>query len=503
MVARKSRRLGAGMAVALAVSLAAAGCGSGSDGDGEAAATGGTLRAAFAGGSSETLNYLQGPNAVDYVRAKLVNAPLCELNPDAADGVDYGVVSAIDISDDLSTYTLTVRDDVTFTDGSALTSADVLYSLKAPTLLEGLPFTQLVAGGFDLDQATTPDDTTVVLPTLSPIADGRDLICQSMLAIQDGTTEFTVDTPSSGPFRLTAFEAGQSSTLVRNDSYYGQAPSLDSIELITISDGTARLNALQQGQVDYISGLTPTQAQTLDGVDGTTVTTSELPYASKLSFTMNMSSEKLFQDERVREAFKLAINRDQIVENVYGGLAYVGNDVPGLGFASYDDDLEQREYDPEQAEELLKEAGADGMEVELTAGPELTGMVETATLIVEDLNAIGVKASLNELASGELFADYAAYAQLPFAAGYTPPATFEPNWTPGTFSDIDALVATARSATSEQDRTEASHQAQELIWEEGNTIIPVFVPTISASADGVSGVEELQFPDLSQATVSE
>lgn len=468
---------------------------------GDAPAEGGTLRAAFFGGSAETLNYLQGPTALDYVRARLVHAPLCEIDPAAPDGIIYGVVSAIEYSDDLSAYTLTVRDDVAFTDGAALTSADVLYSLRAPALLEGLPFTQLVTRSFDLEAATTPDDLTVVVPTLAPIADGRELICQSLLAIQDGTTEFTTDTPSSGPFVLTAFAPGESTRLERNPDYYGDAPSLEAIELVSVADGTARVNALEQGQVDYISGITPAEAQGLDGADGITVTASELPFASYLQFTMNMA-EPPFDDVRVREAFRLAVDRERIVEVVYFGRAYVGNDVPGLGFPAYDPDLEQRSQDLDRARSLLEEAGATGVSVELTVGPEVAGMVETGTLLVEDLQAIGVDASLQELPAGQLFADFPAYLALPFRAGYTPPAPFEPNYQPGTFADIDALVLAARSAPTAEERSAASHEAQQLLWAEGNQIGPVYVPSISAARAGVSGIREVQFPDLTYATTA-
>ncbi|WP_285621771.1 ABC transporter substrate-binding protein [Kineosporia sp. NBRC 101677] len=507
-MATRSRALGAGVAAVLAVGLVA-GCG-GESSEAEGAEAGaksaGTLRAAFAGGASETLNYLQGPTALDYVRAKLVHAPLCELDAEAENGVSYGVLENIEVSDDLGEYTLKVRGGVKFTDGSDLTSKDVLYSLQAPALLQGLPFTQLVSRGFDLKKASAPDASTVVLPTLSPIADGRDLICQSMLAIKDGTKEFTPETPSSGPFSITAFEPGRSTTLERSDSYYGQAPTLDAIELVSIADPTARVNALQQGQVDYISGIAPAQAKTLESADGVTVTSSELPYASYLQFSMNPQAEP-FSDVKVRQAFKLAVDRERIVENVYFGRAFVGNDVPGLGFPNYDTELEQRAHDPEKAKELLAEAeaeaGAEGIEVELTAGPEMPGMLETATLIVEDLKAVGVKATLKELPAGQLFADYPAYQKLPFKAGYNPPATFEPNHVPGAFPEVDALVAQARSATSPEARLQASHEAQKLLWEEGNQIGAVFVPSISAARNGVSGVRELQFPDLSQAIVSE
>lgn len=490
-----------GLAAAAGIALIAlAGCAAAEPQDEGGSSNGGTLRAAFVGGSTETLNYFQGPTALDYVRARLVHAPLCELDPGAADGVDYGVVESIDVSDDLSEYTLHVRDGVSFTDGAELTSADVLYSLRAPVQLEGLPFTMLVARSFDLEAATTPDESTVVLPATAPIADGRELICQSMLAIQDGTVEFAPDTPSSGPFTIAEFEPGQSTLLERNPDYYGQAPSSSEIELVSIPDGTARVNALRQGQVDYVSGLTPAQAQTLDGAAGLTVATSEPPYVSYMPFTMNVAAPG-FDDERVREAFKLAIDRQRILDNVYYGLGYLGNDIPALGFPNYDTAITQREHDPERAGELLEDAGASGMSVELTAGPELPGMVETATLIVEDLRGIGVDATLRELPAGQLFADYPAWQALPFRSGYNPPAMFESNHTPGAFPEIDALVQSARSAGTAEERTASSHEAQRLLWEEGDQLAPVFVPNISAASDEVSGVRELQFPDLSQATI--
>ncbi len=471
-----------------------------SDGAGDGAVDG-TLRAAFAGGSTETLNYLQGPTALDYVRARLVHAPLCELAPGTADGVAYGVVESIDISSDRSTYTLHVRKGISFTDGSPLTSADVLYSLRAPVTLKGLPFTMLVARNFTLDAATTPDPSTVVLPTAQPIADGREVICQSMLAIKDGTTTFTPQTPSSGPFTISAFEPGQSTLLERNPGYYGKAPAVKQIELVSIADATARVNALRQGQVDYVSGLTPALAQSLKGEQGLRVTTSKAPYVSYMHFTMNTAVAP-FNDPRVREAFKLAVNRQRILDTVYYGLGEIGNDLPALGFATYDAAIPQRPYDPEKARQLLAEAGAAGMSVDLTVGPELPGMVETATLIAQDLKAVGVNVRLRELPAGQLFADYQAWLALPFKAGYTPPALFESNYVPGTFTDVDALVQTARSAPTPEERLAASHGAQQMLWQQGNQLAPVFVPNISAADDTVSGVRELQFPDLSQAVLN-
>ena len=112
-------------------------------------------------------------------------------------------------------------------------------------------------------------------------------------------------------------------------------------------------------------------------------------------------------------------------------------------------------------------------------------------------------ATLRELPAGQLFADYPAWQALPFRSGYNPPAMFESNHTPGAFPEIDALVQTARSAGTPEERLTASHEAQRLLWEEGYELAPVFVPNISAARDGVTGVRELQFPDLSQVVLTD
>ncbi|MDT5025542.1 MAG: peptide/nickel transport system substrate-binding protein, partial [Micromonosporaceae bacterium] len=156
--------------------------------------TGGTLRAAFAGGgAAETLNFLMGPTGLDYVRARCLHGALGVLDPSAEHGVRYGVLERIDVSDDLSTYTVKVRPGVKFTDGSTLTARDVLYSLTAPTTLGSLPFLKPPSQNFDLAKARVSDDLTLELPTLRPIADGRLILCQSTLAFKDGTKQFTKD----------------------------------------------------------------------------------------------------------------------------------------------------------------------------------------------------------------------------------------------------------------------------------------------------------------------
>lgn len=269
---------------------------------------GGTLRAAFTGGgAAETLNFLTGPTALDSVRARAIHGRLGTLDPSAPGGVRYGVLEGIDISDDLRTYTLRLRKGVTFTDGSTLTARDVLHSLNAPVALGALPYLKPPARNFDLTAAHVADEVTLVLPARQPIADGRLVLCQSTLVIKDGTTSFTPEMPTCGPFRLTEFAPGQGSTLVRHDGFYGLAlgggPYLDSLELRSIPDSNARVNALTGGQLDFVGDVSPVTARTLEARDRFAVSTGQLPHATSFGFMMNLA-HKPFDDVRVRQAFK-------------------------------------------------------------------------------------------------------------------------------------------------------------------------------------------------------
>jgi len=104
-----------------------------------------------------------------------MHGALGALDHSRPDGVRYGVLEGIDVSDDLSSYPLWLRPGVTFTDGTPLTARDVLYSLNAPVTLGALPFLLTPAKNVDLAGVTVRDDLTLVLPTNRPIADGRPL----------------------------------------------------------------------------------------------------------------------------------------------------------------------------------------------------------------------------------------------------------------------------------------------------------------------------------------
>ena len=97
-------------------------------------------------------------------------------------------------------------------------------------------------------------------------------------------------------------------------------------------------------------------------------------------FTMR-TDQKPFDDVRVRQAFRLIVNRKEMLDQVFGGQGQVGNDVFSILDKSYPKDLPQREQDIDQAKSLLKAAGAENLTVDLVTTPNAPGMVQAAQVL--------------------------------------------------------------------------------------------------------------------------
>lgn len=480
-------------------------CGKGSTTTSSAAGPprrGGTLRAAFVGGgASETLNVFRSGTSMDFVRARALHASLGDLDPSAPGGVRYHVLDGIDLAPDLSHYVLKVRAGQRFSDGSPLTARDVAYSLNLAATTAPIGSLAVFAADFDVAGMRVEGDT-VVLPTKRPVADGATILCMGTnFVFKDGTKEFTQAMPTSGPFRLAEFDPGRGARLARNDAFAGTGgPYLDGLELLSIPDSEARLNALRGKQVDYVHDLSPVQARTAQADQGIRVVEAALPSVTSLYFQLNMAKPP-FDDPRVRMAFRLAVNRKAILDTVLFGRGKVGNDLLSLGYPDYAGDLPQRAHDPGKAKTLLREANATGLSVTLTTGPETPGMVEAATLYAEHLKEIGVSVTLNEKPAGQLYADFKAYSALPFAGGYasaTPPMVIYQiiyqGGNPFGFGwnrpDVDTMVLEARGAREPELARRKATAVQRMLADEGNTVIPVFKPSVSGQAANLIGVEK-------------
>ena len=153
------------------------------------------------------------------------------------------------------------------------------------------------------------------------------------------------------------------------------------------SDPTAQVNALLGGQIDAMTDLPPSQVKVLQARSvGALVskTGGWLPICMAIDMPP-------FDDVRVRQAMRLIVDRPGMLEQVFSGYGFVGNDLYAPFDPGYDKSLPQRHQDIAQAKSLLKAAGHANLSVDLHTTDGAAGMVDTATVFANQASAAGVK----------------------------------------------------------------------------------------------------------------
>jgi peptide/nickel transport system substrate-binding protein len=270
-----------------------------------------------------------------------------------------GLAEEVSDSPDHLVYTIRLRKDARWEDGTPVTSADVVFTLttlldpKAPALTRRALF-----DGFVKAEAVDARTARVVfnLPLLSAAA----------WAGGDVATHPRNRNPlANGPYRLGSWEAGRTLTLVRNTQYFGEKPAPEQVIFRVVPETAPAFAALGTGDLDEMR-LTAAQKKELDAKAGTVgvsrvVTFDELSY---IYFGWN-NRLSVFADRRVRRALTMLVDRESIGRNLYGGLAKLANGPLPPAHWAWDSSITPWPYDPKAAEALLDEAGfrkgPDGM----------------------------------------------------------------------------------------------------------------------------------------------
>ncbi len=293
---------------------------------------------------------------------------------------------------DPQTWVFTLRPDVKFHDGTPLTSADVKATLDRITQQKG-PIQPLWG---TLDTVETPDPLTARMKFKAPI--GTVLASAALMHILPAAKlnqdSFYTKPIGSGPFKVTEFKPDDSLTLEANTSYWGGAPGLQTLIFRIIPEVTARLTAVETGEIDLTWTIPPDQLPKLKQNQNLTV-------APSLSYTyyfvwMN-SARAPFMDKRVRQAMLYAVDVDSMVKNLLSGIGTRSQaPIPAsvFGFAPQT----PYAYDPAKAKQLLADAGyKQGPEIDMhwtiTGGPQIQAIADT---LVSYWNAVGVKVKSNQ-----------------------------------------------------------------------------------------------------------
>ena len=262
------------------------------------------------------------------------------------------------ISDDYKTYTVEIRDDVNFTDGSKLTAGDVAFSYnKAKELGEGADLSSM-------DNATAEGNKVVFTLNKADSTFINKLTDVGIVPEASYNEETYGQNPiGSGPYKLAQWDKGQQFILEKNPDYYGKEPYFDKITNLFL-DSDAAFAAVKNGDVDIAEVPASYANQTVDGYhleyfDSIDVRGISLPTqmnegkVAEDNFTIG---NNVTGDPAIREALNVGINRQQIVDgalNGYGNVSSTGvaNQLPWSYEADYQDG------DVDKAKSILDEAG--------------------------------------------------------------------------------------------------------------------------------------------------
>ncbi|MCH8531213.1 MAG: ABC transporter substrate-binding protein [Saccharospirillum sp.] len=285
-----------------------------------------------------------------------------------------GLATSWEVSDDHLTWTFTLRQGVTFHDGSPFTAADVVFTFdRIPEVPNSpAPFTQRLAA---IDSAEAVDDYTLVITTSSP-APGLStdlstiyIVSQNVGDAPSADFDRSIASNGTGPYRQVSYSPGENLVLERNDNYWGEIPDFERVTIRFLDNAASRVASIQTGEVDFIDSVPPNDLQRLQALAPVTVVSA--PSARMLYMGVDQLEETTIQidpsvgnpflDRRVREALSLAINREAIIDRIQFGSGLPANQFAPEGIFGHNPNIPAFEYNPERARELLAEAGyADG-----------------------------------------------------------------------------------------------------------------------------------------------
>jgi peptide/nickel transport system substrate-binding protein len=459
---------------------------------------GGVLRAgSTGGGAKDTIDAHKPTTDPDIMRQWNLYESLAVRTPDFS---ELQMLLAESIEPDGGTpdsWTVRLKQGLTFHNGKTVTADDVIFSLRRITDPKDPKVGNASISYIERKDLKKLDERTVRIPLKFANAAFSDDLGQYFNAIVP--TDYDPEKPvGTGPFKYESFSPGQRSVFNKNENYWETGkPFADQLVIIDFSDDTARTNALLGGQVEAISNLPAAQVASVRGNPNLRVVNSET--GAWQPFTMRIDA-KPFDDNRVRQAMRLIVDRDQMVAQVLSGFGSVANDLYARYDPAYNKDLPQRKQDLEQAKALLKQAGQENLTVELVTAPVFQGIVEAAQVFAEQAKGAGVTVKVRRVDTGTFYGDN--YLKWPFAQDFWATRTYlaqvaqgdlpnspfnETHWGEGRF---ERLINEARGEVDEAKRTEILHEAQKMQYEQGGYIIPYFSNIIDAHSAKVGGFVE-------------
>ncbi|WP_306113477.1 MULTISPECIES: ABC transporter substrate-binding protein [unclassified Roseovarius] len=431
--------------------------------------------------------------------AHTFRAYLTLIEPDGTLGPD--VASEWSATPDAKEWTFKINENATFHSGAKVTANDVIASMNHHRGEESTSAAKALLA--DVVDLVDNGDNSVTFKLGSANADLPWLMTDYHLPIIPANDDGTANWQSGdgcGPYKLTSAEFGVNYTFERHDGWHLEGAYFDAVEVIVLNDPNARQTALVTGDVDAVTQLELKTLALLQRDPNLLI--DNVPSAAAITMPMLVDTAP-FDNVDVRNALKLSVNREELIEKIAFGAASVGNDFHHSPAMPYWPDIEQRQYDPDQAKSLLKKAGAEGLEVNLSVADSVySGAVDMCVLYSEHAKAAGIKINVVREPNDGYYSDVwlkKPWCAVQWGARPTPDVMYslaykddaawnESRWKNPRFNE---LLRQAKAELDDAKRAEMYREMATLARDDGGTVIPFFPNFVYARRKNVGHGENL------------
>ena len=398
-------------------------------------------------------------------------------------------------------WTFPLHKNVRFHSGKPFTADDVLYTVQRTLNPKtGSPVANLFQG---IAKMVKLDDYTAQFTLKAPNPDFPVNFADYHMCILENnySGSFTQSPSGTGPFMLKEYVPADHATFVRNPNYFETGyPYLDGIKLVFLPDVSTQIAALKSGTVDAMTQVTPTQAEAVIGASGI-----HAPALSGTGFNnLRMRTDmKPYSDPRVRLAFKLVTDRQAINAAVLRGVGTLGDDHPiAPAYGEWYTNIGTRQRDVAKAKALLAQAGyGKGITVTLTTQAAYGG---SDFAVAYQQLALDANITVNIVldGGGQYFDTDWTTVPLGITSWGARPVvsqilqqlyvTGQPyNEAHYSNKQLDALIAASSSELNPAKRKALYKQIEQLISDDGPSIIPIFTTFVFPYSDKVQGYQPM------------
>ena len=397
------------------------------------------------------------------------------------------------VSDDRKTYTFTLQEGVTFSNGDEFTADDVKFSFDRVKT----DWVSSLKAKMDVVESVEVVSPTEVAVTLSKPSNAWlfSLATPVGAIFSEDAVDDLANTPvGTGPYAVESWTPNESLVFDTRDDYWGEAPGVEQVTLKYFADATATTNALQTGDVDAIANLqAPELLSSFESDDQFVVTTGTS--SGEVSLSMNNKAAP-FDDVRVRQAVLYALDKQAILDTAWNGYGSLVATYAAPTDPYYEDLNDAYPYDPAKAKELLQEAGKENLDITFTV-PTRPYAQAVSEIVVSQLKDVGINATIESAEFpavwlDEVFTkhDYQMTTVLAVEARDILTVFNDPNYYIGYDNSKIAPIAEEADAADEDGYVDGMKQVAEQIVEDAASGVLFLFPNITVAKADLQGMPE-------------